>query len=264
MTPFPVYIINLRSSVDRWDNVSKAFDAVGVPYLRFEAVDGYDLTCEQSRRYTGGNDNYKWLRALSSPEIGCYLSHLQLWEKVSNSPCGGAFIFEDDVTLLPGLTDVLEILSRADDDGRPLLVKLGDDVRQSRWIIGRRALGGGYTLVSHYHIPWGTGAYYINRRAAARLAEKRRTFFRTVDDDLHYHWETGVNVEMVSPPVIQHPAPDTNSGIKVSRDAVRQLRRRVWKGRLMTKLWQEHFTVLNAAHTPRRILSLLRGSADAG
>ena len=79
----PIYVINLTAQPDKWDKSRSQLDAAGLCYSRFEAVDGLELSDEQVRRHYESRWFKKWMFTLTRPEIGCYLSHLCLWEGIS-------------------------------------------------------------------------------------------------------------------------------------------------------------------------------------
>ena len=136
-----IYCINLKKRPDRWermvDRMEKVLGERGqfltLAMERLEAVDGASLlskvkddaaACACSSvspledmvycQYWDATNNARWDRRNISPpfrkkmtpgEIGCALSHVQLWQKLSQHPKGDAttmLILEDDVVFYPG------------------------------------------------------------------------------------------------------------------------------------------------------------------
>ena len=134
------FVINLASRSDRYKSFLKDVkkiksDSVELDLERFEAVNG--MQYDHTRLLSEGMDTYRtwrdpyWNRKLTKGEIGCLLSHVQLWEKCVdlNEPI---LIFEDDIKFLPSFNldrvvktlDMAEFvyLSRREIGGRPVLV----------------------------------------------------------------------------------------------------------------------------------------------
>ena len=90
-----VFVINLDSRSDRWQNIEKRLRSLRLPYERLRAIDGRSLTQEQYDYY-----NRDALQPLKISEIGCFLSHQKAWRAVVNQDLETAWIIEDDVLFL--------------------------------------------------------------------------------------------------------------------------------------------------------------------
>jgi glycosyl transferase family 25 len=89
----PVYIISLASAQHR-----RAFQEVQAQRLGFEpiwqaAVGVKDFSDEEFLQHA-----FCWKRPLKKTEVGCFLSHQRVWQRIANSH-GPAVILEDDVLL---------------------------------------------------------------------------------------------------------------------------------------------------------------------
>ena len=90
------FIINLERKKDNWLDVSQHFPNAE----RFTAVDGNTISPEHILPYVADRewrDPY-WNRRLTKGEIGCILSHIQLWKKCVELN-EGILILEDDVVI---------------------------------------------------------------------------------------------------------------------------------------------------------------------
>ena len=92
-----VYCINLQRSKDRWNEITKNANNEGLKLIRFEAVDGKKLNpIEIKDKCT--DDYYKSVMKLNNyGNIGCYLSHTNLWKKLKLNKIEYALIIEDDI-----------------------------------------------------------------------------------------------------------------------------------------------------------------------
>jgi len=92
----PVYVINLAKDIDRWRHIEASLLSLGISPIRIRAVDGINRTSLIRRLIKRNFATKDW--ALTPGEIGCALSHIKVWKKVSR---GGlpAIILEDDAEI---------------------------------------------------------------------------------------------------------------------------------------------------------------------
>jgi glycosyl transferase family 25 len=196
---WPSYVINLAANTHRMARSAAALDAAGVPWHRVEGVLGKALPAvEVARVYDAERNAREGKHALVLPEIGCYLSHIRAWETIAAGEAPGGFIFEDDfaadATLAPKLAalsapqDMWDMVKLFSFDPAPRMVTetpLGD------WRIG-----------IPYRVPTCLIGYGVTRAAAAHLAARAIPFFRPVDEDQKFVWETGLRVALILPPPV--------------------------------------------------------------
>ena len=63
----------------------------------------------------------------------------------------------------------------------------------------RQPLGQQHEIVVPYRVPSCMIGYGVTVAAAARLADHAIPFFRPVDEDMKFFWETGIRVSLVLP-----------------------------------------------------------------
>jgi glycosyl transferase family 25 len=108
----PIFVINLRSSSDRWQRIAPQLSAQGLSFVRVEAVAmDEDLSAAMGR--LGARLGTPATHALGRAETACYLSHLQAWRLALEQGCDAACILEDDAKLAPHFPDVLKAFSGA-------------------------------------------------------------------------------------------------------------------------------------------------------
>jgi glycosyl transferase family 25 len=104
--PLKVYVINLERSADRLAQLRIEFARVGVPFERIAGVDGAaldpaELHAFRNTRAEGNPDG--WLPG----EIGCFLSHFEVWRRIAAAADPWAAVFEDDVRVATDLKPLL-------------------------------------------------------------------------------------------------------------------------------------------------------------
>jgi glycosyl transferase, family 25 len=174
-----VWLINLDRSTARRETMETRLAALGLPYTRFPAIDG---RAEWDRLVTGVDlpaFRRNVGREVLPGEIGCYASHLAVWQALLDSPHEVALVLEDDVVFhddfLPALDLVLAEADRWD------MVKL--NVIRAKQPVLRRSLGP-YRLNAYVGAFTGMGAYLITRSFARAQIPAMHPFRRPFDHAL--------------------------------------------------------------------------------
>ena len=103
ITQVKSHVINLKSNTKKLERVQKSLNAISIFPERFDAVYGKDLDplyidkiTYPSVQYTIKNGRYIDSNIETLGAIGCYLSHVKLWEALANSNDEMLLILEDD------------------------------------------------------------------------------------------------------------------------------------------------------------------------
>lgn len=89
-----VFVINLDKDVDRMRNIKEQLDTQGIPFKRFAAVNGAELS--ESNHLTDFCNT-----ACTHGIKGCALSHRAIWKEMVQQNYAYALILEDDAVLEP-------------------------------------------------------------------------------------------------------------------------------------------------------------------
>jgi glycosyl transferase family 25 len=182
-----VYVINLESSIDRRASLGQRLAALGVEHEFFRAVDGRAgaaafESCDV-RRYQLNTG-----RMPSDGEVGCYASHLRLWQRcaATNEPL---VVMEDDAEPLPTFAAALEVARglighygflrfEYDGPGRPARTRSVETV-------------GAFT--AHYFVkyPYGAMCYALSPPVARAFVAASRELRAPVDQFIKRCWEHG-------------------------------------------------------------------------
>jgi glycosyl transferase family 25 len=196
---WPSYVINLAKNTRRMATSARQLDAAGLPWRRIEAVWGGDLSeAEVARVYDARRNARDGKHALVRPEIGCYLSHVAAWHAIAEGDAPGGFIFEDDFAADASLAEKLALLSEPQEMWD--MVKLFSFDPAPR-LVAEAPLGS-FRIGIPYRVPTCLIGYGLTKGAAAHLAARAIPFFRPVDEDQKFVWETGLRVALVMPPPI--------------------------------------------------------------
>jgi glycosyl transferase family 25 len=121
----PVFLINLDKHKCKYEKSSNTLENVGFTNIqRIPAVDGsklknYSKITTLHTQFLLNEPYYRCshqqLNTLGA--IGCYLSHVKCWREVIKKGYSGAFIFEDDLELVPNFSEkIIKIMENVPQD----------------------------------------------------------------------------------------------------------------------------------------------------
>lgn len=220
------FVLHLTRAAARRDNARTLLESCGCQGEIWPAVDGAAMRAADLAATVGaGLYAPAYPFGLKAGEIGCFLSHRQIWAELVRRGDDAALILEDDAGLDPGLFAGAAALAREH------IADLGYIQFQTRPPRGPSALidrAAGCTLIVPRRGGLRTTAQMVGRAAAAHLLALSEPFDRPVDAFVQSHWHTGLR------PGVIHP-----SG--VSEIAARLDGTTIQTGRkpLTEKLWRE-------------------------
>jgi glycosyl transferase family 25 len=176
----PVWLINLPRATARRARMEAGLAPMALPYTLFPGVDG---RAEEARLLA--NTDVQAFRRNMGREIliggiGCYHSHLGVWEAFLASGRPHALVLEDDVVFHDDFLPALRLALQAQDHWD--LLKL-NRIRAKMPISQGRI--GPYRLMAYLGPNTGTGAYLINRATAAKLLPAMRRVTRATDHEIN-------------------------------------------------------------------------------
>ena len=230
MSVFKVFVINLDKSTERLERLKSEFERIGLDFERIPAVDGRKLSDNQILKHYSPEFNRKnYFVPLSKPEIGLYMSHLRACEKIISEKLDFGIILEDDIVLKDGFQVIPQVLGSLNKKWNyvkliapgkekkikervqitaeiPIVLNIEsysknacsanvEKMRASRCVSAPVQ----FELVTWSKPPIGTAAYAITREGAKEFLSKRSTFFRPIDVDLQYEWETSLKIQGLRP-----------------------------------------------------------------
>ncbi len=195
-----VNCISLADQHDRRDYMRTQLDACGLPYRFIDAVrmnlaDGWPDNYQRQRRI---NHNGVDLRP---GEMGCYLSHCQVWRDFLAGTDEVCLVLEDDVEIHSDFVEVVAALYEVRRDWE--FVRLFAYFKRKAFPV--RCLPGDHHLVDYLKQPNGTQGYMLNRQAAQQLLAYTNSMCFAIDKAIDRDWEHGVRIVGVEPGIISHP-----------------------------------------------------------
>ncbi len=200
----PVFVINLARDTARADHMRAALARVGLTAEFVPAVDGRALTAADRAMVDPARTRLIYGNDLLDTEIGCYLSHYRLYQRMLDENIEVALIMEDDLDIAPQLPALIAELL-ADPDPPWLVVRL-DSLRTQLHeppnprFAGRqvRRFPHGTLFRLDVHV-LGLGAYLIRQEGARRMLEYGRNIFMPIDQTMDRFWENRLTPYIVRP-----------------------------------------------------------------
>lgn len=124
-TGIPTYVISLEREQERRRNINSTMKLLGLPFEHFDAFNGSCL--HKYKAYAGllatetvQRKHIK--RSLIPNEVGCFISHLQLWQNIVASSTPYTCILESDAKPTSGLALVFEHIANSKFKGDLLML----------------------------------------------------------------------------------------------------------------------------------------------
>ncbi len=201
----PVFVISLERATDRRTDIRARLEAAGFQYTIVDAVDGQNLS---NYNYRADDRSHKFLRGrkVSNNEIGCYLSHYNLWQKMVTENIEVALIFEDDAKWDDDLVKVIDdIMALKEQWGMCLLT----DDKNCRFFRKLHAVGKDRFLGYPLKRTMALTGYILKREAAANMSKQFAVVYEPVDMAIARHWEYDCMRFSVRPHPIRHDEENT-------------------------------------------------------
>jgi glycosyl transferase family 25 len=177
-------VINLDRDRPRLNSVAAEFARCGMTFERFSAVDGLAVPAAL-RPYFFGADS-RPAPTLTRGEIGCYASHMALWQRIASGQYPAVMLIcEDDIELPESFEHLLAAILAGAPEGWDV-IRLSAPSRRPTWPVG--PVCEGHQLVRYSKVPSLLGAYLVSRRGARKLLKSGlRT--RPIDNAKSPNWE---------------------------------------------------------------------------
>lgn len=179
-----IFVINLKSSVERRKMMEKQLNKLGLPFEIFDAVMGSALSESEIMAYYD-KDYYNARPDYFTPgAIGCTLSHFFIYRKMVEEKIETALILEDDMVLNKNLPGMLNKLSGEIRNDEVIMLFYQSYFAINLYASSATPLMDKYNLyqVSDTTGLRSTGGYIINYEAARSLAENLLPFSSFADD----------------------------------------------------------------------------------
>lgn len=228
----PIFVVSLERCPERRAAMHHRLSSAGLEYQFFSGVDGKKLKkSDYGHRWRGEWWRVMRGRQLSPGEIGCFLSHWNLWEQLVLTQTSCAIVLEDDCILSDDFAavvaeilavewkwDIVLLSARKRYAIDKMLCKIGDNGR--RLVRFKRRVGT-------------TGAYLIHLHAARRLVDYCYEIRAPIDWCYAEWWLNKLAFYAVSPGITKSDPVPSIIGVppkerRVLSEHITALRYRIW------------------------------------
>ncbi|MDZ7710253.1 MAG: glycosyltransferase family 25 protein [Roseovarius sp.] len=191
------FVLHLVRATARRDNARALLDGCGMAGEVWAAVDGRAMSSRDLSACVGARlfaPAYPF--GLKTGEIGCFLSHRQIWAEIVRRDLDHALIIEDDAEIARDAYAAALALAR--DHVRALdYIQLQTRPPQGAGTVVDT--NGAATLAVPRVAGLRTTAQMLSRAGAERLLHLSEVFDRPVDTFVQSHWHTGLRPAAIHP-----------------------------------------------------------------
>jgi GR25 family glycosyltransferase involved in LPS biosynthesis len=200
------YVISLDSSDERRTVMRDHLDAVGVPFLFFDAVDGRKMSGNALMKAApkGGVD---YCGMLTAAEIGCALSHLAVIREIAEGQDEYAAVLEDDIFLLPEARKFFGDKFLSSLPAFDILQLGGVDSKQKSRLTLKVGNVDGYQICTLPRCHYSMGALIYTREAARLIGGNIKKITAPIDNMIFFDCRVmGLRIIEVRPPIVRSNA----------------------------------------------------------
>ncbi len=237
------FIINLERAEERRRKIVAEFQACGLEFEILKAIDHRTLGEEEiAGRVDKEARRREGRRPLSDGMIACALSHRMALQRIAEDSAADsvrrgdtavAAVFEDDVTLAPETSEILDAIESLEHPFDIIFLH-----RTRRPFRETRDLIRDYRLGHERYSGWGLLGYVVTRKAASRLLEFEPRVVHQIDHSLHSYWRHGLETLTLDPAVVCH-RDEEKSFIYESGQPPRAMNPATWLRRIRSSLTEE-------------------------
>nr|WP_309501394.1 glycosyltransferase family 25 protein [uncultured Roseovarius sp.] len=191
------YVLHLLRAEKRRQNARDLLRNCGVAGTIWPAVDGAAMSSgDLAKSYGADLFEPPYPFALRTGEIGCFLSHRQIWADMQDHSEDAALIIEDDAGLDAPLFEQAMALANEHVQALGYIQLQTRPPRSPSRLIDKN---GPCALVLPEMAGLRTTAQVVSKQAAARLLARSDPFDRPVDTYVQSSWYTGLHPAMITP-----------------------------------------------------------------
>ena len=168
-----VFVINMNSSKSRLERIKRELRTKEVPFERIEAIDGRRLP--DPAKFVSPFSRIFRVKPLFPREIGCWLSHKKVWEKITAEKIPLSLVLEDDASPRVSFEELASVdLNRnALDLLRVHVIEMDKALWRNR-LIGTGIFIAGRELFLQTSPVLSATAYFLTLSGAQKLASRKK------------------------------------------------------------------------------------------
>ena len=227
----PVFVISLARAVERREKMRARLGKLGADYEIVDAVDGATLTADDYGDNILRRDKFRrrYGREILDGEIGCYLSHYQLWQRMVTEKIPSALVLEDDADWDEDLLAIADDIDNLDWAWGVVLLSAHRPKKRGRVL---QLVGDNRRLVLYDRRMGTTAGYIISQWGAQTLLKHCREITAPIDMLYGEWWRSKTPYYIVVPPVVRQVEPDSLIQRKHKKASLAE--------RVLASLWRKY------------------------
>ena len=193
---YQVYVINMSSSSDRFNSISKQLEEQNLSYKRIPGINVLKEQQLKNKHYSKKKNKFNYHVQLTDGEIGCYIAHRNAWEEILADEIDFGLVLEDDAFLKDNLKSILDNLDII--KAKWHVLKLADISSSPRKGVNIEKFQK-YNLQRYFKPPTLSVAEVISKEGAKNLLNLSYTFGRPVDVDKQWFKFEGLEIKGLRP-----------------------------------------------------------------
>ena len=242
-----VFLINLERFKERLQACTELLNENNVEFERITAVDGSHLSNEIVSELYNYTDSKSYYKELNKGEIGCYLSHKMVWQKIVEDELDFAIILEDDFQSCVGLTETKKFITQL--TGSWDYIKLAEHSR-IRKAVAVKSLNK-HSICVYDKLPARTLAQAVSFKGAQKLLDCSKPILRPIDIDIQHAYEKSLIAFGIKPSPIKPKEKEVSEIDKIAN------RSKAKKNRIKQIIHQIKFKYRNFLYR-KKLIQILR------
>lgn len=178
MNNIPIFCISMEREVERRCIITEHLNGLNLTAEFFTAVDGQELSTEQLKLYDNKKAQKELSRELKLGELGCYFSHVNLWQKMVTENIPQALVIESDIVFDESISDLLVNLDKLPENWDMVKLYYGDSVLSYH---KHHKISEKLTCAPLANKSAGTVAYLISNTGAKKYLAKAYPVYLPID-----------------------------------------------------------------------------------
>ncbi|MDR2400064.1 MAG: glycosyltransferase family 25 protein [Deferribacteraceae bacterium] len=190
-----VFAVNMKTDIERRTHILKECARHSLDVEIVDAVIGKNLTETEIKEKVSDFENSGFTRG----EIGCSLSHINIYRKMIDEGIEIALILEDDADIKDTINEAMAEIETFDGKRRKPSIYL---LTEAEKYIQNFKVPLKTVTLHKYHRGWYTQGYIINRECAEILAKHLYPIKNYADNWRYILFSTKINIHTVIPTII--------------------------------------------------------------
>ena len=229
-----IFIINLVSAIERHKFMQDQLERLGLEYEFFPAINGRELSKEELKSKVSREWSIIYEgRELGLAEIGCALSHLEIYKKIIQEQIEYALILEDDAWITPSINMVLKNIEEQKWGNMAEVILLSDGCKYGKYIINNHEYYSLFEVKGGYN----AHAYIITQKGAQKLYDVLTPICHVADCWSWIVKHNLIRIRAIRPVLVTQNRSELGSSTVIGRENIQSKKIFFWFEHKIKRAW---------------------------